>query len=251
MKTIPVRVHPQIGVCRAMRNATPCLADAVLSTAQSILPRFLNAVSLIPYESNGILLSEGLAFCAACELCTIDLIIESGVAGGRSTEIWAKYSNWHIEAIDHCELYGQRRMADTKHRLSKHHNITFHEGDSWDVIPALLDKYQGPKVGLFIDGPKGEEALALAEKCLAKRSPVKIVGVHDMCTEFCDHIMSAWTSDVFYSDDQRFRQRFGFLDRTDKEWLFSDGKELGIRYPDGFVVGISWNHRGLDRYLGE
>lgn len=55
----------------------PSLADSVISTAQSILPRFSNAVLPLPYEANGILLSEGLAFCAACDLCEIDLIIES------------------------------------------------------------------------------------------------------------------------------------------------------------------------------
>lgn len=134
-------------------------------------------------------------------------------------------------------------MTDTKRRLAKHRNITFHEGDSWDVIPSLLDKHQKHNIGLFIDGPKGEEALALAEKCLTNLSPVKIVGVHDMCVEFYDHMMSTWMPDVFYSDDQRFRQRFISIDTADNEWLFSDGKQLKVKYPDGFVVGISRNHR--------
>jgi hypothetical protein len=226
-----------------VRSGTPCLVDGVLSAAQSILPRFLDAVLPIPYVANGILVSEGLAFCAACDLCKVDLIIESGVAGGRSTEIWAKYSNWPILAVDHCKLYGQPRMTDTKLRLARHRNIAFHEGDSWDVIPELLSKHQRHKVGLFIDGPKGKEAIALAEKCLAKFSPVKIVGIHDMCLDLCDHLMRAWAPDVFYSDDQRFRRRFAFVDRMDNNWLFSDGKELRAKYPDGFVIGISRNHR--------
>jgi hypothetical protein len=245
MKNIPLREHSHFRMGRAMRNATICLADAVHTTAQSILPRFLKAVLPTPYEANGILLSEGLAFCAACELCEVDLIIESGVAGGRSTEIWAKYSSWPILAVDHCKVYGQQRMNDTKRRLARHGNIAFYEGDSWDVIPELLGKHQGHKVGLFIDGPKGEGALALAEKCLAKSSPVKIIGIHDMCVDYCDHMMSAWTTDVFYSDDHRFRRRFAFTDEVDNKWLFPDGKELKTKYPDGFVIGISRNHRGL------
>jgi hypothetical protein len=227
-----------------MRNA--CLVDGVFNTAQSILPRFLNTVLPIPYEANGILLSEGLAFCAACELCGVDLIIESGVAGGRSTEIWAKYSDWPILAVDHCKLYGWQRMADTKLRLARHRNITFCEGDSWDLIPTLLGRHKVYNVGLFVDGPKGKEALALAEMCLAKFSHVTIVGIHDMCGDFGDHVMSAWTPDVFYSDDQRFRRRFAFVDGMDNKWLFSDGKELRVKYPDGFVIGISRNHWGPD-----
>jgi hypothetical protein len=230
-------------VSRVMRNSIPCFAEDVLTKAQSILPRFLSAVLPIPYEANGILLSEGLAFCAACDLNNVDLIIESGVAGGRSTEIWAKYSDWPIVAIDHCGLYGRQRMIETKTRLARHLNIAFDEGDSWRVIPALLDKHRGHNIAVFIDGPKGEEALSLAEKCLTKFPSVKILGIHDMCVDFSDHMMSTRMPDVFYSDDQRYRQRFAFVDAEDNEWLFSDGTQLGAKFPNGFVVGISQNRR--------
>lgn len=50
--------------------------------------------------------------------------------------------------------------------------------------------------------------------------------------------------DPFYSNDQRFRQRFAFMDTEDNRWIFSDGEELGVKYPVGSVVDITQLQRG-------
>lgn len=206
------------------------------------LGSFTERVLPLEYQQRGILLSEGLAFCAMCDLFQIQVIMESGVAGGRSTEIWARYFNQTIYAIDNCKLYGESLFEGTKKRLAQYPNIKFMMGDSFVTIPKLLQSVGGNvRTALLIDGPKGPRAMELAESCFKLPSPPIFVGIHDMCREFDNHLMDQWSSTFFYTDDPTFQEAYRHLDELDRSAVAANGKALGEAYPLGPTIGFAFN----------
>jgi hypothetical protein len=203
---------------------------------------FSQRVLPLDYQQRGILLSEGLAFCAMCDLFEIEMLVESGVAGGRSTEIWARYFNRDIYAVDSCELYGETLFEGTRKRLGSYSNVKLIMGDSFVAIPQLLRSVgRQLRTALFIDGPKGPRAMELAEACFKGPSPPLFVGIHDMCKQFDDHLMDQWPSTFFYTDDLVFQETYRYLDELDRAATTADGRVVGEAYPFGPTVGFALN----------
>jgi len=149
------------------------------------LPRFEKTAGKVPWCPRSILKSEGLAVCAMADLHGIDLLIESGVCNGRSTEMWCRYFgdnndidifavDWDVkpEAIHRLRpFWSLHRGGGPRPRIT--------EGDAAILVPELIRNASGRRIGVVIDGPKDDAAVKLAEQCMAYDN-VRFVGVHDM-----------------------------------------------------------------------
>lgn len=199
--------------------------------------------------SKGILNSEAFAFCAFANFLGVEVIIESGVCYGGSTEIWCKYFTkrtmmnvFPVTAVDVDVL------AEAIDRLKPYNNVELIGGDSIKILPEIISRITNAKIAVFIDGPKNSRGVELAKQCLAFPQ-VELVAVHDMCRIFhnnypCDgrRCMDAWDVSKFYTDDPIFIDDYKFLDGS-----FAD-KPIGkytynwenSKHGYGPTVGLAW-----------
>ena len=126
----------------------------------------------------GITFVEGFVLTSFMKEIGVDLIIESGMAFGMSTEIFAKcMRDIPIISIDNDRY---KVFNETTKRLSKYKNIQTIFGDSFKEIPSLLNKKQEfKKIALFIDGPKGRSAIKLGKDLLNDKR-IKLISIHDI-----------------------------------------------------------------------
>jgi cephalosporin hydroxylase len=209
------------------------LISEMRATCTRIRERFCKIAEDMDYKQGAIFYSEGLAFCAMLDICGADMLIESGVAYGQSTEMWARWFKGPIVAIGN-DGYGV--LAKTRDRLAGFQQLTILQGDSRDLVPGLIEEHKDKRIAVFIDGPKGRQALLLAKQCL-ENPAVVFVGVHDTSR---GHFLDGWGRTVFYTDEVWFRKRYGDLDDR------VDAKELA-EYPDG--PGIGFAVRDPDKML--
>jgi len=185
----------------------------------------------------GILNTEGMAFCVLADYLGVDLIIESGVCNGGSTTILGKYfTDIPIISID------TMTKMEAIVRTSIFHNITLITGDSTVILPQAIDVFKDKKIAILIDGPKGNDALDLADKCFEKEN-VLIIGIHDLYKGLygkpkLDRIrFDNLKLDKFTTDDDAFVAKYEYLNvgqydpRHDKYY----SKELGGYGP---VIGF-------------
>jgi len=100
------------------------MRDIIEKQCEKSLPRFMEKGAPVSWQQRSILLSEAFAFCAVCDLCGVNVILESGVYLGRSTEIWANYfPDIPIFAVDSTLRNAARE------RLKRYSNVTLLEGD--------------------------------------------------------------------------------------------------------------------------
>ncbi len=137
--------------------------------------KFKDIVDTVPYQKKGIWYIEAFLFCSICDILKVDAIIESGVAYGCSTEIFANYFDFEIVAIDN-DQYGI--FNDTQKRLEKYNNLHLYNGDSFNLIPSVIEKNLDANIGVFIDGPKGSSARKLRDGLL-KYDNISCFGFHD------------------------------------------------------------------------
>lgn len=150
------------------------MIDQLKQQVADSLPRFEKTAGTVPWAPRSILKSEGLAVCAMADLYGIDLLIESGICNGRSTEMWCRYGvqtfaiDWEIRpaTADRIRRYGATVMCS----------------DAKTALPGLINDVMcqsDERIGVFIDGPKEQAAVDLAKKCMGYDA-VQFVGVHDM-----------------------------------------------------------------------
>ena len=125
--------------------------------------KFKDIIQNVPYQKKGIWYTEAFLFCSICDILKVDAIIESGVAYGCSTEIFANYFDFNIVAID-SDQYDI--FSDTSKRLEKYNNLSLIKGNSFELIPNIIEENLDANVGIFIDGPKGREARRLRDNLL-------------------------------------------------------------------------------------
>lgn len=154
----------------------------------------------------GISYISGLSACLFCEFLDIDVIIESGIAVGTSTEIFAEYFkdkniiHYGVDYTDnnHIQLLGKNHVwtnnttfNKTRKRLKKY-NINFIEGDSFEEIPKIFQKnnnFINKRVFLCIDGPKEDEQIKLMNSLCNKYPSIKLI--------FCDDIGLKMRSTIY------------------------------------------------------
>lgn len=178
---------------------------------------FQKKVLPIEWTERSILLSEGFALCAIAKMYDIDVLIESGTYNGRSTKIWTKFFETNID------IYSIDIHINNKARnFLKNDRVILIEGDSNSIIRDITSKYQEKKVGIFIDGPKGKEAVYLLEKLIDYQN-VYFIGIHDLHrNDFTKNrplrardLFEKINYDKFLTDDMDFVNSYSFLDNYD------------------------------------
>lgn len=156
-----------------------------------ILPVFRKVCEQIPYRHKSIFFSELFLFLRACDHRRVDLIVESGVKHGGSTQVLATAFGGRLMSIDRAFLPSFLKTCPR--------GVQLIEGDATREIPRILGTLDGHRVGVLIDGPKGDRALALKDTCL-QHACVEVVGIHDLPPGHGEQL---------HSHDTTFRQYFG------------------------------------------
>lgn len=196
--------------------------------------------------------SESFAFLMFCKMHDIEVILESGMGRGTSTEIWARNFSGPIVT---CEINRKNHHDEVVDRLTNYGNVDVNFGDSTAILKKAAKKYSDKKVAVFIDGPKDLGAVDLAKKLFSNKN-IAFVGVHDVTnpvtkcranygfmSEFDDHILS--------TDESEFRTAFSYLDNDMVVTLYDDSgnyyespeytEHMMKRFPLGCGVGIAMN----------
>jgi len=140
--------------------------------------KFQSISDELTYNFGGIWPTEGFLFCSIAEVLEVDLVIESGMAYGVSTEIWAGFFDCPVISIDLNHLYGA--WEETKERLqSKHKNLICYLGDGKILVEKYIQENPGKRIAVFMDGPKGLGAKKMMDELTAKYKEIKMVGYHD------------------------------------------------------------------------
>ncbi len=195
----------------------------ILQQSDVTLPRFLNKIDpLSPHfmiTNRGVWTSECFALCVMCDLFHIDDYIESGIYQGQSFFVMSEY------LPKPCYGFDVTIQKNIKDRCSYFfdHGLIF-EQDSFVGIPELLnDDLDQENSGIFIDGPKGWDALKLAQTVIDNDN-VKFIGIHDSYWpvsnrddhyEFRKHL-----EDNYYTwstDDVNFVREYNYLDNA--RWI--------------------------------
>lgn len=152
----------------------PPIHDRVMAQAAKSIDQFRRSAYLVAdWVPRGVLLSEGFALCTMCDLYGVDAIVESGVCNARSSKILRSHlPNLRMTAMDWA-------MSGETVEYLQSMRIVPRCANARNDLLACVDSQSSTKVGVFIDGPKGDEALKLAAECI--RLPhVQFVGVHDL-----------------------------------------------------------------------
>lgn len=162
-------------------------AKSLLSNAQRLLPRYDQLRAEIGVTKCGMGINDGLALVSQIDLTGIDVLLESGTSVGNSAMLMARFfqeTPLQIITVD----FGDTTMggkcagavADTHARLKPFSNIRALLGDSFSLFPELIKKHSGRRIGLFIDGPKGDLAIRLCEASMKLSADVKFCMLHDV-----------------------------------------------------------------------
>jgi len=218
------------------------MRNIIEKQCEESFPKFMERAANISWQERSVLLSEAFAFCAIGDLFDIDIVMESGIYLGRSTEIWANYfPDKPIYAVD-CKL-----RKEAKERLQKYGNIILMEGDGPLVLDSLLEKLKDKKIGIFMDGPKGKVAIDWGKEALNQQD-VKFFALHDlsMRKKGVRSYFMELRKETFFTDAKWFVNSYAKLDGNECRWDETQGfKWIPYKY-------ISKNgplhHRYLESY---
>lgn len=178
----------------------------------------LESIRGLVVESRGVLNSEGACFAGLCRRLGVQNVVESGRARAQSTLLMAQLlPDVHIFSIESA------RDTDAQYGVSRVQglsNVTLMEGDARTLATGVLEGLKGP-TALFLDGPKGKEAVRLAQQLVADHEHVVLVGIHDMhrndtTARGLPNISRHWFSHAFdrhiFSDDADLVSAYSHLD---------------------------------------
>lgn len=213
------------------------------------LPRFMERAASVPWQQRSILLSEAFAFCVIADLFDVDIILESGIYLGRSTEIWANYfPDKQVCAVD------QRLKEKVKERLQGYDNITLIEEDGLHSLNLLIEKFRNKKIGIFMDGPKGKFAIDWGKEALSQQG-VKFFALHDISKSkkaIREYFISL-NKENFFTDEEWFIDEYSKMDKNESNWdkrqgliwipfklIFEDRKRDKILGSYGPTIGFAF-----------
>jgi hypothetical protein len=199
----------------------------IIASATSCEQLFQSILHSETYQPRGIFNSEALLLATVIKELDVKHIIESGRARGHSTNLLAKFfddGELQITSIDFDKTSVDAQYSEQY--LSQYKNLTLLYGDSNQLITKNI---RGDCV-VFIDGPKGDEAIQLAANLLDDKR-VKAVAVHDLHKNtWHRNICEAVFSHYFFSDDVDYVERFKHLDDNCWEVLEGTGEKPYQRY---------------------
>jgi hypothetical protein len=194
------------------------IEDSIRYQAAESIATFRGRVLPVPWEPRSILLSEGFAFCAMCDLFGVTAVVESGVCNARSTVMWARYLQGKpLVGID------WKFTHEAYQKLQHFANVSLVQADATNTLLPEVRKLDEHSVGIFIDGPKGEAAVELAAECV-RLDNVAFVGVHDMSwlllgkPHAARAMLEAETGDKWFTDAQWFVDAYQDLDANESHW---------------------------------
>lgn len=238
----------------------PNLELALGVQCRSSIDRFVDKVlGSTLWAPRSILMSEGFAFCAVADLLGVNVVLESGIHSGRSTQIWANYfpSKTPIIAIERHSF-----KEEAIKRLESYDNVELTRGDGPTVILDSLPNFLDKKIGVFMDGPKDAPALNFAKEILPLPNVV-LVAIHDMSTtkgrfqidtslgkkgelfypkgriEF-----DKWELGQFLTDEKWFVDEYAWLDYDESQY---DAKQRA-RWTPYIYLGTGGPNRELNSY---
>lgn len=216
----------------------------IIEACSKALPKFKQVLENETYQLRGILNSEALLIIAVAEHFGVNHIIESGRARGHSTNLLAKYfsseSDLRITSIDLDKHSNDAKYSEDY--LKKYTNLDLIYGDSFDKVPESIKE----DCIVFMDGPKGEDALELCSNLL-KDSRVKAVLMHDLHKNvFPRDIAELIYTSYFFTDDKQFVERFKDLDEGCWKIMEGTGYEPYVRAGTkvlsyGHTLGVIFN----------
>lgn len=216
------------------------------SIVDRIAPDFAERTSAMDaHVDSSILFSDGLCVCALCEMYEVDQLIEVGTGYGGSTEMFGRYFGnhrrlqrvWSIDdavnprwqrllAILRIRRYSRfvwstekRAERIAKARLAGFANVTLLRGDAFDKLPGLIRRLssEGKRIGLMIDGPKGELQMQLAEQAFAVSPLVAFAALDDIGPMFdAEQRHARFVASphaAFATSDSQYFDRYGSVNR--------------------------------------
>lgn len=180
----------------------------VLTDADAILTEYEGQISSIPYQEKGMLFSELLLVLAAASSLRPKQVLESGRARGQSTYVLgACLPQFKVISIERDHASPDVPIAES--RLKGLTNVYLLYGDARVLLPALVQ----PGDIVVIDGPKSFRAVRLALALLQTGRPA-CVFVHDLHKGLPERrFIDTDIPDAFFSDDERFIDKFAHLDK--------------------------------------
>ena len=123
------------------------------------------------YPDNSVFFSEAFALYSLVKKFKIDVFIESGVYRGGSTSVWGRVlPEVKVFSVDYLKegREPRKKWEGVKSVMEPlYPNINFIEGNGNIILPQLIEENPDKRIGVFVDGPKDEEGLKLAKKCLS------------------------------------------------------------------------------------
>lgn len=166
------------------------------------LETFIERTAGLSYKPKSIFPSEMFLFYNEALKVDPDLIIESGVGYGGSTRYLVRlFPDFKPPIIAFDD--DRYKQPGVQSRLKW--RVEFMAGDSLQLMPALVDSVSAKRIVILIDGPKGQKAVDLARRMLAREN-VSFVAVHDLPYALPGRY-------ACQSHRVDFRQAFGFLDK--------------------------------------
>ena len=218
---------------------------AFLSLCYSNYPEFVNRFSRVQPQCAGMLGSELLCVYTLVKLLGIDLIIESGVENGVSTQALASLlPEVKIISVDfQC-------LESTRERLRKFQNVSYIQFDSIEHLPGLVKGLSAAnKIFALIDGPKDDLALALSKQLIDN---VECLACHDVGFEFCHSLnregtnedtfanFTGWNMSQFITTEEWYSSHFSHLNINALNWLMGCESTGWEQRNDGYD-SVFWN----------
>lgn len=227
------------------------MRKAIEEQLEKSLPKFLERGNTIPWQERSILMSEAFAFCGIGDLFNVDIVLESGIWMGRSTEIFASYfAPTKVIAID---VTLKKAMVE---RLKKYDNLILIQGEGPSHIKNILKDPKIKRAGVFIDGPKESRAVKCAEELLALEN-VSFVAIHDCHKPKVKRMLASLNRPLFFTCEKEFLEKYSKFDRGESQWdeqqnmkwvphyiVSRKGKDFNRKLEDyGPTVGFIFNTR--------
>jgi len=138
------------------------------------------------YPPHSIMFFEALLLYTLAKENNIDIFIESGVRLGGSTSIWGRvFSDLEVFSVE-ANIHDNSKNIWDNIILGKlspmYPNINLISGNGIIELPKIIEANPNKKIGILVDGPKNNEGLSLAEKCLSY-SNVCFSSLHDFGSE--------------------------------------------------------------------
>jgi len=168
----------------------------------------------VKHSKHGVLHSEALFLCSIIENNSIETIIESGTCLASSTEYFAKcFPEKNIITVDRLVNEGRGTYEIASEKLKKYNNVKQVIGDSFELVPLFVQKSRN--ICLFIDGPKGMDAIRLMKKCVTEQ--VKVISFHDFTSEQIKSFVPSGFKIVSYKEHMDI-----YGDRSSKDFMNSN-----------------------------